>query len=117
MGLIDATEVPPLHRYDDDVQLPHLKCMADEPVIAEEIVRTVTIEEIEALHGERVPGPDLARRSFSIGFLAESHNRLLTSTEMTFYDIFAAHYASDVPAGDPDPTLTRLNWPPVTRPR
>lgn len=55
------------------------------------ILRKVTIDDMIAAHGPRVPGPDSAQRDFRIGLVAESHNRPLTPTEMTFYEILAAN--------------------------
>ena len=49
-----------------------------------------------------------------LAFVAESHDRLLDPTEMTFYEILADHYTRTVPAGDPDPYMG-FDWPPVTR--
>ena len=115
MGLIPASAVSPIHIYDERSHLPHVKCTSDLPVTSDEIVRTVTIEDIQALHGERWPGPEESQKDFSILFVAESHNRLLTSTEMTFYDRLAEHYTGELSPEQPDPRLTRLNWPSVTR--
>src|SRR5262249_10794722 len=75
---------------------------------------TVTIDDIQAVHGIRTPGPAEAKRDFALAFVAESHGRLLNPTEMTFYETLADHYTKMVPATDPDPYMS-YNWPPVTR--
>src|SRR5439155_24520098 len=45
---------------------------------------------------------------------ADSRNRLLTPTELTYYEIFAAHYTKPVPEGQPDPYVGS-GWVPITR--
>ncbi|HOA75819.1 MAG TPA: hypothetical protein PL151_14475 [Phycisphaerae bacterium] len=110
MGLIDASELAPLRVYSASSPLPLFRC---DDVIAD-VARTVTASDIIARHGPRVPGPEAARRHFNIAFIADSRDRLLTPTEMTFYDLLAAHYARPVPAGLPAPHVG-FNWPPVTR--
>lgn len=109
-GLIPGSEVPPLFLYGNSLPLPLSLCGQT----LSEIARTVTIEEIQAVHGVRAPGPGAARRDFTVGFVAESHNRLLTPTEMTYYDILAEHFAREIPASAPDPYLG-FNWVPVAR--
>ena len=111
MGLIDANEVPPHYVYDSSLSL---KCGSNQPVMQSEIVTTVTIDDIIDLHGPRIPGPDQARREFKIAFVAETHDRFLNATEMTFYEILAEHYTKVLPPEDPDPRVGQ-SWPPVTR--
>lgn len=110
MGLIEASAVPPLRAYDEAKPSPLLMC--GETI--DEITATVTIEDIQAQHGARVPGPGDAQRSFVIAFVAESHGRLLTPTEMTFYDTFAEHYTKPVPPEDPAPYVGS-NWASIDR--
>ena len=111
MGLIEASEVPPIRLFDTTVAPPK---SPDNPVVLpNEIVRTVTIDDIIAAHGTRVPGPDTAQRDFRLGFVAESHNRTLTPTEMTFYEIFAANFAKPIPEEEPPPML-EFGWAPMT---
>jgi hypothetical protein len=101
MGLIDGSEVPTLYAYDPTkVRSP---CFSGDPILADEIVATVTIENIQRLHGIRTPGPANSKRDFRIAFVAESQERLLNLVEMTFYNILAEHYTKPVPPGDPDP--------------
>jgi hypothetical protein len=104
MGLVDASAVAPLH-----VATSPFSCT--DPVTS---WTNVTIADIQALHGQRVPKPAQAQKKFQIGFVAESHDRLLTPTELTFYEILAEHYTQTLPNGTPDPYMG-FNWPPVTR--
>jgi len=94
MGLIDGSEVSPRHVYTETSLPPVFKCQAGEPVSASEIATTVTMAEIQGTHGLRTPAPSDAQRDFTIAFVAESHERFLTPTEMTFYEILAAHYTT-----------------------
>jgi hypothetical protein len=114
MGLSDGSDVGNVYVYDSASTPPFLKYITDEPITADEIVTTVTLGDIQSLHGVRTPTPESAQRDFSIGFVAESHERLLTATEMTFYDILAEHYTSEVAGGEPDPRVG-FNWAPITR--
>jgi hypothetical protein len=109
-GLISGSAVPPLRVYSSSLPLPGFFCGQS----FSELERTVTIEQIQAAHGVRTPGPGAARRNFAVGFVAESHDRLLTATEMTFYNILAEHFAKEIPASAPDPYLG-FNWVPVGR--
>jgi len=115
MGLIDGSGVPTLHTYSGTSLGPLPKCSAGEPVLGEEIVETVTITDIQSIHGVRTPGPVSAQRDFHIAFVAESHDRWLNATEMTFYEILAEHYTKEVLVGDPDPYVGISNWVPITR--
>jgi hypothetical protein len=114
MGLTDGSDIGNLYAYDSASTPPFLKYITAEPVTADEIVVTATLDDIQAVHGVRTPTPESAQRDFSIGFVAESHERLLTVTEMTFYDILAEHYTSQVAVGAPDPRVG-FNWAPITR--
>ena len=111
MGLIGPAEVPPIRIFDLTAQPPIN--LFNPHVPADEIVRTVTIDEIMAAAGPRNP-PSAAQRDFRIGFVAESHNRFLTPTEMTFYEIFAANYTKTIPPDEPDPHLD-FGWAPISR--
>jgi Ca2+-binding RTX toxin-like protein len=97
MGLIPGSAVPPL-RFDP-TPFP-LSC---DPANVIRDFETVTIEDIQAVHGVRTPGPATAQRDFALGFVAESHGRLLTATEMTFYETLAREYTAPIPAEEPDP--------------
>jgi hypothetical protein len=65
--------------------------------------------EIQQRHGARLPSSASAQRTFSVGFVAESHNRVLTPTEMTFYEILAEHYTKPLPPEAPAPHVG-FNW-------
>jgi hypothetical protein len=110
LGLIDASQVPPVRVYSDAGPPPLQRCGQ----AINDVTRTVTIQNIQAVHGVRLPGPATAQRDFAIGFVAESQDRFLTATEMTYYEILAEHYTGSVPAAQPDPYLGD-NWVPVTR--
>jgi hypothetical protein len=112
MGLIDASNVPPIRIYGTNVALPFFIC--GQYIEASNLVRTVTIDQIVQRHGLRTPGPGNAQRDFSIGFIVESNGRLLTPVELTFYEILAKHYTKPLPSSAPAPQLSQ-NWAPVTR--
>jgi len=106
MGLVTSDDVAPLHVSSGG---PPLDC---NEVISS--YSTVTMVDIQNRHSPRTPGPASALRDFRLGFVVESHDRLLDPTEMTFYEILAGHYTGIVPPADPDPYLG-FNWAPVTR--
>jgi hypothetical protein len=108
-GLIEGSAVPPILFYEADLPPPLLLCDQALP-----IARSVTIQDIQQLHGVRQPGPATAQRSFALGFVAETQNRFLTPTELTFYDILAAHYTREVADSRPAPYIGE-NWAPLTR--
>ncbi len=114
MGLTDGSNLGTILTYDQSSTPPGTKILNNEPITQAEIVTTVTLEDIQAIHGVRTPTPDVAQKDFSLGFVAESHERMLTPTEMTFYNILAEHYTSEVPVGEPDPKVGE-NWVPITR--
>jgi hypothetical protein len=109
-GLIPGSEVPPLHLYASSLPFPFFLCNQTFSALD----RTVTIQQIQAEHGVRTPGPGAAPRDFTAGFVAESFGRLLNPTEMTYYEILAEHFTREVPAAQPDPFLG-FNWVPGTR--
>ena len=112
MGLLEPAEVPPIQVLDMTVSPP--KSPSNPVVLPDEILRTVTIDDIIARHGTRAPSPEGAQRDFRIGFVAESHNRPLTPTEMTFYEILAANFAKPIPEDEPPPLLYQ-GWAPMTK--
>jgi len=107
MGLIEGASVAPLH-VNDGISLPK-ECGG-----SVESLLDVTIEQIQAVHGVRDPGPARAQRSFRIAFVAESHHRFLNPTEMTFYSILAEHYTRPIPTGQPSP-FVGPNWAGIDR--
>src|SRR5205823_4465725 len=75
---------------------------------------TVTIAQVQALHGVRLPGPATSQHAFDLGFVIESNKRLLNATELTFYEILARYYTQPWPASKPDPLLSS-GWVPITK--
>jgi hypothetical protein len=94
MGLVAGSEVGPLMAYDRGLGSPLSMAQQGTPIGPNDIVANVSIEEIQQVHGVRTPGPATAQRDFAIGFVAETNKRLLTPTEITFYDILAEHFTS-----------------------
>lgn len=117
MGLIPGSEVAPLHTYDNQTNpntCGEISCFGGFCSLIDNPAISVTIADIQAVQGVRTPTPATAQKDFVIGFVAESHERLLTPTEMTFYDILARHYTRTLPAGNPDPDVG-MGWVPITR--
>jgi hypothetical protein len=110
MGLIPADQVPIMRVYPQTEPLPFFRCNGT----ISNVQHVVTIGDIMNRYGVRSPDPATAKRHFSLGFVAESHQRLLTTVEMTFYDILAGHYTRPVPEDHPDPYVG-FNWAPITR--
>lgn len=111
MGLVDASGVPLSRAYSDSLPFPGALCGQN----FSNIVATVSIATIQAaLGGPRTPGPAMAQRVFSIGFIAETRDRLFNPTEMTFYEILANYYTRPIAAEEPDPYLAQ-NWVPIGR--
>ena len=106
MGLIDTNEVP--------VHYAHGCSGSADTVTQSDIIATVTIDDIINLHGLRTPGPNQSQKAFNLAFVAETHDRFLNETEMTFYEILAAHYTKEVPLSEPEPYIGE-DWPPMTR--
>lgn len=110
MGVVEASRVRPIWVYSSGSPLPLARC--GQPLT--DVFRTVTMADIQTVHGVRTPGPAAARRFFRVGFVVESHRRFLTESEMTYYEIMAAHFGKTVPEGEPDPYVG-ANWVPVQR--
>ena len=107
MGLVEGDTVPTLHLNET------INFATDCGELVESLV-DITIDDIQAVHGVRDPGPESAQRNFRVAFVVESHNRLLNPTEMTYYEILAEHYTSPIPPGGPAPYIGP-NWPSVDR--
>lgn len=75
---------------------------------------SVSIAQIQAIHGVRTPDPATSQKDFVMPFVAESVNRMLTPTEMTYYEIFASHLGTPVLEGAPDPLLGQ-GWKSMSR--
>lgn len=110
MGLLDASMVPPIHIYSEYSPPPLQRCGQN----ITDITRTVTIQDIIQSLGTRTPSVGSAQSAFRIVFAAESHHRLMTPTELTYYEILASHYTRQTPAENPDPYIG-FNWAPIDR--
>ncbi len=107
MGLIDAAAVPPVRTYSQSITVPCGQVITN-------VERTVTIQDIQQLHGVRTPGPLTAQRDFSLGFVVESHDRLLNPTELTYFETLARHFTREIPPADSTPYVGG-NWAPIER--
>ncbi len=107
MGLIDAADVPVLRRNDTI----DFATDCGNPVVS---ALDIVMDDIQSVHGVRTPGPGDAQVDFRIAFIAESHGRLLNSTEMTYYEILADHYTQQLPPSEPDPRVG-ANWASIDR--
>jgi hypothetical protein len=110
MGLLDGSAVPVSEVYSESLPPPGFIC--DQPI--SNVTTAVSIAAIQAAVGVRTPGPQSAQRDFALGFIAETKNRLLNSTEMTFYETLASSFTRPIAAGEPDPYLEQ-NWVSVGR--
>lgn len=111
MGLIGPAAVPPLHVYAGTSPPPVLRCGE----VIDDIVHTVTIDDIVARLGPRTPGPADAQRAFALAFVAESHGRLLTPTELAFLETLAGHYTRPLPPDAPAPYHGSAEWASIDR--
>ena len=75
----------------------------------------MTISDIQAVHGVRSPGPMAAQHDFRLAFVAESNGRLLSPTEMTFYERLAAAYTRPLAPTEPDPYQGSGQWASIAR--
>jgi hypothetical protein len=107
MGLTSTSAVPPLLVSSNIAAIP---CNG----VITNLRAPVTISNIVAVHGVRTPGPATAQRDFRLGFVTASHNRLLTATEMTYYDLMAAHFTKPLPPDFPTPHVN-YGWVPMTK--
>ena len=107
MGLISTSAVPPLLVSSNTL---NISCDG----VITNLRAPVTISNIVAVHGVRTPSPATAQKDFRLGFVAASHNRLLTITEMTYYDLLAAHFTKPLATNHPAPNIT-FGWTPITK--
>lgn len=107
MGLVQGDAVPALHVNET------INFATDCGGLVESLV-DITVEDIQAVHGIRWPGPKRAKRSFNIAFIVESHHRLLNSTELTYFEVLAEHYTSVIPEGEVAPFVGN-NWASIDR--
>jgi len=104
-GLLPGAGVPPIH-----VNMAVSVC-DPAPRVPQ---WSTTIAQIQSAHGVRTPGPAASQKDFVIAFVAESVDRMLTPTEMTYYEVFANHFTLPVPEGDPNPVCGQ-GWKSMTR--
>jgi hypothetical protein len=95
MGLIWGSNVPPLYVNNDGAG-----CY---PVVTN--YSTVSISNIQAIHGVRTPTPATAQKQFQLCFAVESFGRFLTPVEMTFFEVLASHYTQPIAPGQPSPPV------------
>lgn len=107
MGLIEGDTVAPLYVSDPGGALDCGEII-DDPYVM------VTIADVQNVHGVRSPGPVDAQRAFTIAFVAETHDRFLNSTEMTYYEILADHYSKPGLPEEPAPYIG-FNWASIDR--
>ncbi|MEM7392479.1 MAG: hypothetical protein AAF492_09020 [Verrucomicrobiota bacterium] len=110
MGLIPGSNVPPQYAITD-TSIPFNSLCGNVVTHAYEVV---TVDDIQAVYGVRTPGPDTAQRRFNMGFIAESFDRFLNETELTFFDRFAAYVTGSIPSNAPTPYMGG-NWEPIER--
>jgi hypothetical protein len=113
-GFLPGDGVGPLMVYDTNSKHPVLRLMDGDPIQPEEVVINIGVEDIVAIHGERVPGVMEAQRHFNVLFVIESVDRLLTDVEMTFYNLLGQEFERLLAPGTSSPILA-LNWVPSTR--
>jgi hypothetical protein len=94
MGFTNGSQMGPLLAYNEALGFPFPLAQAGTPITPADIVANVSLADIQSRHGARTPGPETAQRDFALGFVAETHQRLLTPSEITFYDILAEHFTS-----------------------
>ena len=94
MGLGPASAVPPTLVIDDQSQFTPLPALGS---VVKGSVTVVTIEQIVAAQGARVPAFGQAPTTFRIGTIMLSMNRLLSADEMAFLEHMAARGESTVP--------------------
>jgi hypothetical protein len=99
MGLIWGSNVPPLY-----VDSNGPRCYA---IVSN--WSTVTISNIQAIHGVRTPTPAAAQKQFSLCFAVETFGRFLTPEEMTYFEILASHYTKPIAPGEPSPPMGDWN--------
>jgi hypothetical protein len=113
-GFIPAGQVPPMMLYDTSTKPPFLRLLDGDPILSAEIVNTVTIGDLLAVEGQRLPTSVHAQRHFNVLFVMESVDRLLTAREMTFYTRLAGEFERILPPAADNPILG-TNWVPATR--
>ena len=93
MGLLPASEVPP-HYVLGNSRILEVDDAAN-AIIVSGSLEQVTIEEIIAEEGPRIPGSEESQKSFRMGTIVVS-DRPLTPVEITYMDRQTAFFGSDV---------------------
>jgi hypothetical protein len=93
-GLAPASEVEPIITMQDAVPVGN----TDTQVIVEGTPKITPIEDIIAVHGERVPTYADAQKAFSLAFAVYTE-RPLTPSEMSWLDLLADFYGRESVAG------------------
>jgi hypothetical protein len=104
MGLIAGSNLPPIV-----INTNSIACSSNFTP-----TRTVTVSEIQSVHGVRTPTPENAQKDFKIAFVAETYRRQMNATEMTFYEILADVYTAPIPSEKPSPPIG-YNWVSIDR--
>lgn len=78
---------------------------------------TVRVDDVIAAHGPRVPAAGSAQTHFTVGTIVVSHDRLLTSSELTFFDHMAARVSltTPIPVSEGRVVLMQNPWAVATR--
>lgn len=84
MGMAPAGSVGSHFVFNNQNQVPCAGCTLDGPVT------TVTLANITAHHGARVPSYAAAQHQFRVATIVATRNRLLNATEMAFFNYMAA---------------------------
>lgn len=110
MGLEEAEQVEPVLMVDNSVDTVY---QCGQPIVGN--IRTTTIEDIQAIHGPRLPGVADSQKQFNIGFVIETNDRFLTEPELVFYDLMARHFTKTIAEGEPNPVIRQYNWASINR--
>lgn len=91
MGLISSTDVPPMFILP---AATNPQSLIDGQILP---ATTYTIANYLAAHGPRVPSSAASPKQFSVATVVLSYGRLLTASEMAFFDRAAARAETTVP--------------------
>ncbi|MBK1877539.1 hypothetical protein JIN87_11720 [Pelagicoccus mobilis] len=105
MGLIPPEDLP---------DLLYAPTSIGNVVRAEDIKRTVTAEDILNAQKPHAPNFENPQKRFRILFVIESKGRLLTETEMNYYNAFVAEAMRILDPLEEDPYVSN-RWVPITR--
>jgi hypothetical protein len=91
MGMLPASGVSSQFVFNNQSQTLCSGCTLTGPVT------TVTIANIQSMHGTRVPSYASAQHTFRVATIIMTRNRLLTAREMAFFNYMAARASLTVP--------------------